>query len=324
MDTTARNSGFAVGHHGRTDDGWLTGTTVVLCPHGTVGGVDQRGGAPGTRETDLLDPRNLVDRVDAVVLTGGSAYGLEAAGGAMRWLAEQGRGWPAGPAVVPIVPAAVIFDLGRAGRSDLWPDAAFGRKACESARAVGPDAPPGRGSVGAGTGAVIGGLKGGVGWAATSVGPAGVAALVVANAVGAAVDPVTGRLYADLDRTLPDPDPAAVRRLTHASTPESPLNTTIGVVLTDARLSKAQCQKLAGVAHDGLARAVRPAHTMLDGDTVFALASGRAELDDVASYDRLLAAGADCFTLAIRDAVVQASPVAELASYTDVTRLTSK
>ncbi|MGH3094602.1 MAG: P1 family peptidase [Streptosporangiales bacterium] len=318
MDTTARLSGFAVGHDGRADSAWLTGTTVILCPQGTVGGVDQRGGAPGTRETDLLDPRNLVDRVDAVVLTGGSAYGLEAAGGAMRWLAEHGRGWPIGPAVVPIVPAAVIFDLGRAGRYDRWPDAAFGSRACEAARAVTPDTPPHRGNVGAGIGAVVGGLKGGVGWAVASAGTATVAALVVVNAAGSAVDPASGRLYADLDRTLPEPDATAVARLKAASAPKPPLNTTIGAVLTDARLDKARCQKLAGTAQDGLARAIRPAHTMADGDTVFALASGSVQLDDLAAYDHLLAVGADCVTHAIRDAVLSAAPVSGFASYREL------
>lgn len=309
---------FAVGHHQRIGDGWLTGTTVVLCPAGTVGGVDQRGGAPGTRETDLLEPRNLVDSVDAVVLSGGSAYGLDAATGVVHWLAERGKGWPVGSdpsLVVPIVPGAVIFDIDR-GRWGHRPDAEFGRLACESARPVGPDEPPRRGTVGAGTGASVGGLKGGVGWATGRADDVEVAALAVVNGVGSTVDPLTGRLHADLDHTLPAPARDELSRLPKRRS--RPFNTTIGVVLTDARLTKAQCQKVAGTAQDGLARAVRPAHTMFDGDTIFTLASGPVDVDDVWAYNRLLEVAADVFTFAVRDAVVSASSAGGLQCYRDL------
>lgn len=309
---------FAIGHYERIGDGWLTGTTVLLCPPGTAGGVDQRGGAPGTRETDLLDPHNLVDRVDAVVLSGGTAYGLDAATGVMHWLAEQGRGWPVGSdpsLVVPIVPGAVIFDLDH-GKPGHRPDAEFGRLACEAARPVSADRPPARGTVGAGAGADVGGLKGGVGWASARVGDTTVAALAVVNAAGSTVDPVTGRLYADLDHTLATPTPEERARVPRAR--DLPFNTTLGLVLTDARLDKAQCEKAAGVAQDGLARAIRPAHTMFDGDTIFALASGRTDVADVRGYNHLLATVADTFTFAIRDAVLAASSAEGLPAYLDV------
>ncbi|MGI3785639.1 MAG: P1 family peptidase, partial [Janthinobacterium lividum] len=197
--------GFEVGHRTADGDGWLTGTTVVLARAGAVGGVDVRGGGPGTRETDLLDPSALVEQVHAVVLTGGSAYGLAAADGVMAGLEELGIGLPVGPGsgeVVPIVPAAVIFDLGRGGTFRNRPSASFGRAALA---AVGPDE-PGRGCVGAGTGATCGGLKGGVGWAELTL-PSGVrvAALAVVNAAGSAVDAATGRLWADRSRRLRTP-----------------------------------------------------------------------------------------------------------------------
>ncbi|MQA05991.1 MAG: hypothetical protein GEV07_25840 [Streptosporangiales bacterium] len=312
------DTAFAVGHYERTDEGWLTGTTVVLCPPGTVGGVDQRGGAPGTRETDLLDPRNLVDRVDAVLLTGGSAYGLDAATGVMHWLAEHGRGWPIGSDpthVVPIVPGAVIFDLDH-GQWGNRPDAEFGRLACVAARPVSAAAPPTRGTVGAGTGAGVGGLKGGIGWATTQLGDTTVAALAVVNAVGSAVHPDTGRLLADLDHTLPTPTAEESARLPRGR--QLPLNTTLGVVLTNARLDKAQCQKVAGIAQDGLARAVRPAHTMVDGDSIFALASGETDIADVQAYNELLAAAADTFTYAVRDAVLTASSAGGMPAYLEI------
>lgn len=316
-------AGVRVGHATRTGDGWLTGTTVVLAPEGgAVAAVDVRGGGPGTKETDALDPRNLVRTVEAVVLTGGSAYGLDAASGVMAWLEERGRGVRVGPDpahVVPVVPAACVFDLGRGGDFRARPDAATGRAAVEAAAATGPGAPVPQGCVGAGTGAVVGQVKGGIGTASTVLDSGiTVAALVVANAAGSAVDPETGVLYGELFRgrvryPAPEVHGAALRRLAEVAGRNAapPLNTTLAVVATDAGLSKAQAQKLAGTAHDGIARAVRPVHLLSDGDTVFALATGARPLDaaDPLALNEVLAAGADLVTRAIVRAVHAAGPV---------------
>lgn len=316
-------AGVRVGHATRAGDGWLTGTTVVLAPEGgAVAAVDVRGGGPGTKETDALDPRNLVQRVEAIVLTGGSAYGLDAASGVMAWLEERGRGVRVGPDpahVVPVVPAACVFDLGRGGDFRARPDAATGRAAVEAAAATGPGAPVEQGCVGAGTGAVVGQLKGGVG-TASAVLESGitVAALVVANAAGSALDPETGVLYGELFQgrvryPAAEVHEAALRRLAQVAERNAPppLNTTLAVVATDADLSKAQAQKLAGTAHDGIARAVRPVHLLSDGDTVFTLATGERPLDaaDPLALNEVLAAGADLVTRAIVRAVRAAGPV---------------
>ncbi|WP_431780843.1 P1 family peptidase [Streptomyces chumphonensis] len=324
--------GMRVGHAQRVGDGWLTGTTVVLAPPGgAVAAVDVRGGGPGTRETDALDPRNVVQRVDAVVLTGGSAFGLDAASGVAAWLEEQGRGVPVGPdpaQVVPVVPAACLFDLGRGGEWRARPDAALGRAAVSAAHASGPEVA--QGNVGAGTGAVTSGLKGGVGTAATVL-PSGttVAALTVVNAVGSVLDPASGALYGELvdgRYALPDAarHAAARERLdrSRASLGMPPLNTTLAVIATDASLTKAQVQKLAGCAHDGLARAIRPAHLLHDGDTVFGLATGAQGPADVMEVNAILAAGADVLTRAVVKAVLAAETVQaggrELPSYRDL------
>ncbi len=302
--------GILVGHAGRVGDGWRTGVTVVRTPPGgAVAGVDVRGAAPGTRETDLLDPRNLVDRVHAIVLAGGSAYGLAAATGVMDRLADAGIGFPIGDAgVVPIVPAAVIFDLGRGGVFRATPDADLGAAAYDAASA----ADVAQGSVGAGTGAVAGGLAGGVGsWSTVLPDGTTVAALAVVNSAGSPVDPGTGRLYGDPG--LPTPDPAEVTAW--MPPPPAGLNTTIGVVATDATLTKAQCARLAGSAHDGMARAIRPVHTMVDGDTVFALATGGRPLDGI---NALLVAAADCFERAVAAGVYAASGRADAPAYRDV------
>ncbi|KAB1147104.1 P1 family peptidase [Streptomyces luteolifulvus] len=315
-------TGVRVGHATRTGEGWLTGTTVVLAPDGgAVAAVDVRGGGPGTKETDALDPRNLVQKVDAIVLTGGSAYGLDAAAGVMAWLEEEGRGVPVGtdPAhVVPVVPAACVFDLGRGGEFRARPDAATGRAAVEAAAASEPGSRVQEGCVGAGTGAAVGPLKGGVGTASTVLASGiTVAALVVANAAGSVTDPETGVLYGELFQgrvTYPEQHvhDAARRRLaeTAAENAPPPLNTTLAVVATDAHLSKAQAQKLAGTAHDGIARAVRPVHLLHDGDTVFALATGGHQLaaENPLALNEILAAGADMVTRAIVRAVRAAEP----------------
>ncbi|MFG2128634.1 P1 family peptidase [Streptomyces sp. NPDC048751] len=324
VDALTDVAGVRVGHASRTGDGWLTGTTVVLAPEGgAVAAVDVRGGGPGTKETDALDPRNVVEKVEAIVLTGGSAYGLDAASGVMAWLEEQGRGVRVGvdPAhVVPVVPAACVFDLGRGGDFRARPDAALGRIAVEAAAASPAGAPVREGCVGAGTGAAVGTLKGGVGTASTVLDSGiTVAALVVANAAGSAMDPDTGVLYGELFQGRPVRHPeahvheSARRRLAEAGArnPPPPLNTTLAVVATDADLSKAQAQKLAGTAHDGIARAVRPVHLLNDGDTVFTLATGARPLDagHPLALNEVLAAGADVVTRALVRAVRAAESV---------------
>ena len=266
-----------------TDPRRPTGCSVVIARTGAVGGVDVRGAAPGTRETDLLDPANLVGVVHAVLLTGGSAWGLDAAGGVMRWLEEEGVGLYVGSApgqVVPIVPAAVLFDL-HVGDARIRPDAAAGYAACQAA---GDEIA--QGNAGAGAGATVGKLfgmpyamKGGIGTASVTLEGVTVGALIAVNALGDVVDPATGQPIAGA-RTE---DGQQLRgSVVAALAGDKPLallagaNTTIGVVATDAPLTKAQCQRLAGAGHDGLARAIRPVHTMSDGDTLFALSTGMA------------------------------------------------
>jgi L-aminopeptidase/D-esterase-like protein len=273
-------AGLTVGHHRLA--GHPTGCSVVLCPDGAACGVDVRGAAPGTRETDLLKPDNLVEQVHAVLLTGGSAFGLDAAGGVMRWLAERGHGLPVWRTHVPIVPAAVLFDLW-VNAEGPRPDGAAGYAACEAASA----APVAQGSVGAGTGATVGKLfgiehamKGGLGSASLRVGGVTVAALIAVNAVGDVVDPADGRVVAGTRGADGRPRSAAAA-IAAGELPErarAGMATTLGIVATDAALTKAQCNKLATMAHDGLARTIHPVHTMADGDTLFALSTGAAGL----------------------------------------------
>jgi putative pantetheine hydrolase len=326
--------GFRVGHATRTGPGWLTGTTVVLPPDaGAVGGVDVRGGAPGTRETDLLDPRNLVDRVNAVVLTGGSAFGLASADGVMQRLYAAGLGWPMGEPgkVVPIVPAAVLFDLDRGGEFASAPTASDGAAAFDAASSEAVT----QGNVGAGTGAKAGGLKGGLGSASAVLDDGTmVAAIVAVNAIGDVVDPATGELWG-LRHGLGDEfahvatpsaeEAQAARERAEAAYAERPVRpgaaTTIGVIATDATLTKAQCQKVAGLAHDGLARAIHPVHTLLDGDTIFTLASGERPAPELRELHQLMVAAGDCMTRAVAHAVLAAESVSngavELRSYAD-------
>jgi L-aminopeptidase/D-esterase-like protein len=271
--------GITLGHF--TDPRRPTGCTVVVARGGAVGGVDVRGAAPGTRETDLLHPSNLVDQVHAVLFAGGSAWGLDAAAGVMRWLEEHGIGLPVRYGLVPIVPAAVLFDL-PVGDARIRPDAAAGYAACEAAST----APPAEGCVGAGTGALVGKLfgieramKGGIGTAAVRVDGITVGALVACNALGDVVDPASGRVLAGA-RTEDGQRLLDIRRAVLSGEVPRPLlagtNTTLGLIATDAHLSKAQAHRLAQSGHDGLARAINPVHTMSDGDTVFALGTGLA------------------------------------------------
>ncbi|MDI6894650.1 MAG: P1 family peptidase [Bacillota bacterium] len=271
--------GLMVGH--AHDLVALTGCTVVLYPPGAVAGVDVRGSAPGTRETDLLSPINLVDRVHAVLLGGGSAFGLDAAAGVMRWLEERGYGFDAGVARVPIVPGAVLFDL-TIGDPRVRPDAEMGYRACENAR-PGPGPVP-EGNVGAGAGATVGKLlgpwqatKSGIGSASLRVGRnVVVGAIVAVNALGDVLDPETGQILAGT--RSPEGGWAGTARLlleqADGRSPGFSPNTTVGVVATNAALDKAQATKVAQMAHDGLARCISPVHTMLDGDTIFALSCG--------------------------------------------------
>lgn len=317
--------GIRVGQAERVGDGWLTGTTVVLPPiEGAVAGVDVRGGGPGTRETDLLDARNLVERVHAIVLSGGSALGLAAVDGVVQRLLDAGTGFPMGPPgdVVPIVPAAVIFDLGRGGTFRHHPDAELGRTAYDAAstRVL-------EGNHGAGTGARVGGLKGGVGTASMTLEDGTVVgALAVVNAVGSAVDPETGELYAarhcrpgDLPLLgLPSDEELETARTAAAERPDllkPPLATTLVVIATDATLTKAQCQKVSGIGHDGLARAINPVHTMFDGDTVFTLSTCTRTSPDMFGFHALLGAAGDTVTRAVARAVLAAEPAGGMRSF---------
>jgi L-aminopeptidase/D-esterase-like protein len=322
--------GIKVGHHTLTER--PTGCTVILADGDVVGGVSQRGGAPGTRETDLLDPLNMVDKVNAIVLAGGSAFGLEAATGTVRWLEEHNIGWPAGPSRVPIVPAAILFDLGVGGNPKVRPTAECGYKAAEAATA----APVQEGSVGAGAGATVGKLSGtpehdgypagsrkptkaGIGSAAIVL-PNGlvVAAIVAVNAVGDIIDPATGKVVAGVRN--PDNTFADARKILRSGgtfrTPRAGENTTIGVVATNAKMSKAQATRMALMADDGYARAISPSHTNGDGDTIFSLATGR--WDGTADITVIGALAAEAMADAVVRAATQATSVAGIPAVRDL------
>ena len=310
-------AGLTVGHW--TDLEAATGCTVVLCDgDGAVAGVDVRGSAPGTRETDLLDPVNAVQKVHAVLIAGGSAFGLDAASGVMRWLEARGRGVEVGPQRVPIVPAAVLFDLA-VGRPDVRPDAAAGEAACDAATA----GPVPQGSVGAGTGATVGKVPGselatksGLGSASLRLaGGVTVGALVAVNAAGDVVDPASGAVIAG-----PRRDGGFVRTVEwlreHSPRVGVGQSTTLAVVATDAALTKPEAAKVARMAHDGLARTVDPVHTMLDGDTVFALATGAAERH--ADVTAVGAAAATALAAAVLAAVSEATSLAGVPAVRDL------
>lgn len=292
--------GITAGH--AQDDAARTGCTAVLCPKGAVGGVDVRGGSPGTRETDLLRSENMVSHVHGIMLCGGSAFGLAAADGAMRYLEELGAGFDTGVARVPIVPAAVLFDLGN-GRGDIRPDAAMGYAACLNAS---PE-PLTQGRVGAGCGATVGkvlgpqgAMPGGLGTASITVGEATIAAIVAVNAVGDVVDYQSGRILAGA--RLPDGEFADVQRNLAAlgsNHARHGANTTIGIVATDAALLKPQVNRLCMSAHDGYAMAIRPAHMPMDGDTVFGMSHG----DKACDFALLCAAAGVVMARAIANAV---------------------
>lgn len=320
--------GIEVGH--AQDDEALTGCTVILCRKGAVGGVDVRGGAPGTRETDLLNPINLVEKVHAVVLAGGSAFGLDAASGIVRFLEENRIGFNTGAAKVPIVPSAILYDL-NIGRADVRPDAAMGYRAAASASSAAPAA----GNIGAGMGASVGkmfgtalAMKSGIGTTSMEIGGGVVlGALVAANAFGDVVDPQTGEILAGLRSGKVGPlrvgrkdyfaDTLAMLRQRIGRSVlrfATRTNTVIGVVATNAKLSKAQATKVAQMAQDGVARAIRPAHTMLDGDVIFALSTGavRADISTIGAF------AAEAMAQAIVRAVRMASPAGGLPGILNV------
>jgi L-aminopeptidase/D-esterase-like protein len=301
--------GLQVGHWTQLEA--ATGCTVVLCPAGAVAGVDVRGGAPGSRETDLLDPRCTVDKVQAILLGGGSAFGLAAADGVMRWLEEHGYGFDTGLVKVPIVPAAILFDLA-IGRADIRPDAAAGYAACVAANS----GPLAQGNVGAGTGATCGKLlgfgqatKAGLGSASQEVGPGlFVAALVAVNAVGDVVDPKSQQIIAGT-RAPAGGFADSLQLLKRMARPGAPgANTTLAVIATNAGLSKSEAGKVAQMAQDGLARTIRPVHTTFDGDTVFALSYG----EQSAPLNLIGAVAAEVLAEAVIAAVWAAEPLAGL------------
>jgi L-aminopeptidase/D-esterase-like protein len=340
MNSIMDVGGILVGHHHRLDPdatkgaGWARGVTVVVTPPGTVGAVDSRGGAPGSRETDLLDPANSVRYVDAVLIAGGSAYGLAAADGVMRWLEEHDRGVAMAGGVVPIVPGAVIFDLD-VGAWSHRPTAEFGYNACQAAAAAagGEGRAVAVGTVGAGVGACAGVLKGGVGTASTTLASGvTVGALVAVNSAGNVIDQSTGLPWltylVDEFGLTPPPD-EQLAALAQLEPPLSSLNTAVAVVATDAALSPAACRQVASTAHDGLARTIRPAHTAVDGDMVFALATGAVEVappvntpaalsPETALVTAVGAAAADCLARAVLGGVIAAESVAGIPAYRDL------
>jgi len=313
--------GIKVGHHTLTER--PTGCTVILVDgDGAAGGVSQRGGAPGTRETDLLDPSNMVDKVNAVVLSGGSAFGLEAATGTVKWLEEHNIGWDVRIAKVPIVPAAILFDLGVGGNPKIRPTADCGYRAAAAATA----APVREGTIGAGAGATVGktggqgrSMKAGLGsYSITLPNGLTVGAIVAVNAVGDIIDPDTGRIVAGVRN--PDGTFADARRLLRSGQtgprPRAGENTTIGLVATNARLTKAQAHRMALMADDGFARAIFPSHTTGDGDTVFALATG--QWSGEADVNQIGALAADVMARAIVRAATEATGLPNLPAARDL------
>jgi L-aminopeptidase/D-esterase-like protein len=315
-------AGLRVGHF--TDSRRPTGCTAVLAEAGAVCGVDVRGGAPGTRETDLLDPVNTVEQVHAIVLSGGSAFGLDTATGVMRYLEEKGVGFAFGGARVPIVPAAILFDLG-VGDVKVRPDANAGYAAARAATA----GPVVEGSVGAGAGATVGKLRGmglamkaGIGSASLRLPGGGVvAALVAVNALGDVVDPATGRIVAGLRTSDGKGLRGTVAALLAGETREAPRsgeNTALAVVATDVALTKAEATRIARMAHDGFGQAIRPVHTPVDGDTIFALSTGAVSVPNASFVVGILAA--EVVARAVVRAALAATGLPGLPSASDLAK----
>lgn len=315
--------GFRVGHY--TDPEQNTGCTVVLCGQGAVGGVSVRGASPGTRETDLLKPESTVEKVHAVMLSGGSAYGLETAAGAMQYLEERGIGYQVGDQIIPIVPAAILYDL-RGRNAHIRPGKAEGYQACKNAT----DGLVQEGSVGAGAGATVGkllgadrGMKGGIGSFSITVEDLTVAALVALNAAGDIVDPSSGQIIAGARQGARSPEFADVSRHLRQSKLAALQsgdgeNTTLAVITTNASLTKAQAGKVADMAHNGYARTIRPAHTQVDGDTIFALSSGALSDFNPLQVGHL---AAEAVAEAVVRAVKTAEPIRGFPSYETLIQL---
>lgn len=317
--------GILVGHY--TDIVAASGVTVAVCPEGAVAAVDVRGSGPCTRETDLLAPANLVEHAQAVVLSGGSVFGLAAADGVVRWLAPKGFGFPLDKGfVAPIVPAAALYDLDRG--SDFVPpiSAEWGEKACRAA----DSAPVVTGCVGAGTGAWSGSIKGGLGTASRII-DSGIttAALVAVNSDGSVINPATGRPWEiglEIESEFGRQGKRAV--ILPPQSESTPVrNTTIGIVATNATLTKGQALKVAQMAHDGMARAIRPSHTIFEGDTIFSMATGKRKLPEIPGYYGTLQAravsdighaAADCMSRAIIRAILTAKSMAGMTAFCDL------
>jgi len=317
--------GILVGHY--TDTAAASGVTVAVCPEGAVAGVDVRGSGPCTRETDLLAPANLVEHAQAVVLSGGSVFGLAAADGVVRWLAEKGFGFPLDKGfVAPIVPAAALYDLDRGSEFVPPISAEWGQKACRAA----DRGPVATGCVGAGTGAWAGSIKGGLGTASRML-DAGIttAALAAVNPDGEVINPATGRPWEIGLEIESEFGRQGKRAVILPPQPESTpaRNTTIGVIATDAILTRAQAHKVAQMAHDGMARAIRPAHTLFEGDTIFCMATGKRKLPEVPGYygpvharavSDIGHAAADCMSRAIITSVLAATSMAGRTAFCDL------
>jgi L-aminopeptidase/D-esterase-like protein len=322
FDAITDVAGISVGHW--TDRVSATGCTVLLCPDGAVGGVDVRGAAPGTRETDLLRPGNLVDQVHAVLLSGGSAFGLDAASGVMNYLEENGIGFGAGPVRIPIVPAAILFDLGLVNHK-VRPGSNEGYQACVAASSLDFE----QGSVGAGTGATVGkalgmlrATKGGLGSASVALdGGLIVGALVAVNAIGDVVDPDNGEILAGPRKSgggfYQSTDLLMASDTDHVVT--MPTNTTIGVIATNASLTKEQVCRLAQVGHDGMALAIRPCHTIADGDVLFALSTGGVAGEiGWKDFNKLGIAATRAVSMAIVKAVKLASGIGDVPALREI------
>ena len=318
-------AGIEVGHYTHTDA--ASGVTVVICAEGAVTGVDVRGSGPCTRETDLLAPANIVEQVQAVVLSGGSVFGLASADGVVRWLAEKGLGFPLDKGfVAPIVPAAALYDLDRGSRFVPPVNAEWGQKACRAASS----GPVACGCVGAGTGAWAGSIKGGLG-TASHILDSGItiAALVAVNPDGEVINPATGRPW-EIDLEIEGEfGRQGKRAVILPPRPEikQPGNTVLGVIATDAILTKSQSRKVAQMAHDGLARAIRPAHTLFEGDTIFCMATGKQKFPEVPGYYGPLYARAvsdighaatNCLSRAIITAILKAKSMAGMTAFCDL------